>query len=98
MTRLPISHVALACALLSAPLAAGPVRSAKEAKAIAEQETHGQALGAKKIYLNGATGGWEVLIHMPGESRGWRCIVDCDTHAVFTKTRIPNPAPPRRKP
>jgi hypothetical protein len=88
----------LACLLFAFHLQAGAVRSAREAKTIAESETRGLALRARKIYLNGATCGWEVVVHMPGETRGWRCVVDCDTRAVFTKTRIPNPAPPRRSP
>jgi hypothetical protein len=87
------------------PLAAGPsktqksprvkiqgaVKSAKEAKAIAELETGGIAVSARKIPLNGATGGWEVDVHMPKEDRGWRCTVDSDTRQVHTKDRIPNP-------
>ncbi len=76
----------------------GPVSSAREAKAIAEQETSGIAVSARRIHLNGATGGWEVDVHMPREARGWHCIVDNDTHAVFTKDRIPNPKLPHRKP
>ena len=71
--------------------ATGTVRTAKEAKVIAEQETGGVAVSARRIPLNGASGGWEVDLHMPREDRGWRCIVDCDTHMVFTRTRIPNP-------
>jgi hypothetical protein len=74
---------------------ARPVNTPREAKAIAEHETGGIAVSARRIPLNGATGGWEVDLHMPGEKRGWRCIVDNDTHAVFTKTWIPNPAPPK---
>lgn len=74
-----------------------PVNSAREAKAIAEHATGGIAVSARRVHLNGATGGWEVDLHLPGEERGWRCIVDCDTHAVFTKTRIPNPELPRRR-
>ncbi|WP_005038344.1 PepSY domain-containing protein [Holophaga foetida] len=70
----------------------GPVSTAREAKAIAEQETKGQAVSAQRIHLNGASGGWEVDVHMPQEDRGWRCIVDCDTHRVRTRDRIPNPA------
>ena len=98
MSRLLFMRMTLVCAFLAAPLQSGPVRTAKEAKIIAEQETHGLALSAHKIYLNGATGGWEVVVHMPGEERGWRCVVDCDTRSVFTKTRIPNPAAPHRRP
>ena len=69
----------------------GPVRTAKEAKAIAEQDTNGIAVSARLVHLNGASGGWEVDVHMPKEDRGWRCTVDCDTHQVYTKDRIPNP-------
>lgn len=75
----------------------GPVGSTREAKAIAEQETGGKALSARRIPLNGASGGWEVDVHMPRESQGWRCIIDADTHSVHTKDRIPNPPlKPRR--
>ena len=70
---------------------AGPVNSAKEAKAIAERETGGIPVSARRIPLNGASGGWEVDVHMPREDRGWRCIIDADTHGVHTKDRIPNP-------
>ncbi len=73
----------------------GPVSTASEAKRIAEQETGGRAVSAHRIPLNGATGGWEVEVHMPKEVRGWRCVIDSDTHAVHTKTRIENPAPKR---
>ena len=73
----------------------GPVSTAKEAKAIAEQDTHGTAISARRIRLNGASGGWEVEVHMPGEERGWRCIIDNDTRMVHTRERIPNPRPPK---
>ena len=69
----------------------GPVKSAKEAKTIAEQDTGGKAVSARRIALNGAAGGWEVDVRMPGEPRGWRCIIDADTHMVHTKTRIDQP-------
>ena len=72
---------------------AGPVSAAKDAKTIAERETGGIAISARRIQLNGASGGWEVDVHMPKEDRGGRCIVDCDTRAVHTKDRIPNPQP-----
>jgi hypothetical protein len=97
MSGLPTLVAALSCVLAAAPLQGGPVHSAKEAKSIAEQETSGLAVSARKVYLNGASCGWEVVIHMPREARGWQCMVDCDTHAVFTKTRIPNPEAPHRK-
>ncbi|WP_257306392.1 hypothetical protein [Geothrix campi] len=69
----------------------GPLSSAKEAKAIAERETGGRAVSARRIPLNGASGGWEVDLHMPGEERGWRCIIDSDTHMVHSKARIDQP-------
>ncbi|HJV23283.1 MAG TPA: PepSY domain-containing protein [Holophagaceae bacterium] len=70
----------------------GPVSTAKEAKRIAEQETGGKAVSANRIPLNGASAGWEVDVHMPKDSRGWRCVIDADTHMVHTKSRIDNPA------
>jgi len=75
----------------------GPLNSAKEAKTIAEQATGGAAVSARRIPLNGASGGWEVDVHMPGEDRGWRCIIDADTRMVHTKDRIPNPKESRSR-
>ncbi|GLH73927.1 hypothetical protein GETHLI_24290 [Geothrix limicola] len=69
----------------------GPVKSAKEAKAIAEQETGGKAVSARRIPLNGASGGWEVDLRVPNESQGWRCVIDSDTHLIHSKTRIDQP-------
>jgi hypothetical protein len=69
----------------------GFVKSAKQAKAIAEQDTGGKATSARRIPLNGASGGWEVDVRMPHEDRGWRCIIDADTRMVHTKTRIDQP-------
>ncbi|MBI3131569.1 MAG: PepSY domain-containing protein [Acidobacteria bacterium] len=74
----------------------GPVSTSKEAKRIAEQETGGRAVSANRVPLNGASGGWEVDVHMPKDSRGWRCIIDADTHSVYTKTRIDNPGTKHR--
>lgn len=71
--------------------AGGPVKTAGEAKAIAERETGGRAVAARRIPLNGASGGWEVDLRMPGEERGWRCIIDSDTHMVHSKARIDQP-------
>jgi len=70
---------------------AGPIKSAKEAKAIAEQDTGGKAVSAKRIPLNGASGGWEVDVRMPKDSQGYRCIIDADTRMVHSKTRIAQP-------
>jgi len=67
------------------------VKSSKQAKAIAEQETGGKAVSARRVPLNGSSGGWEVDIRMPKEARGWRCIIDSDTRMVATKTRIDQP-------
>ena len=67
------------------------VKSAKQAKAIAEQDTGGKATSARRIPLNGASGGWEVDVRMPHEDKGWRCIIDADTRTVHTKTRIDQP-------
>lgn len=69
----------------------GPVKSASEAKAIAEQETGGKAVTARRVALNGASGGWEVDVRVPHEDKGWRCVIDADTHMVYTKTRIDQP-------
>ena len=82
---------ALLCPLQARHRRVGPVSSAGEAKAIAERDVGGVAVGAHRIRLNGASGGWEVDLHMPREDRGWRCIVDCDTRMVRTRDRIPNP-------
>jgi hypothetical protein len=71
--------------------ASGAVKSAKEAKAIAEQETGGKATSARRIPLNGASGGWEVDVRMPREAKGWRCIIDSDTRMVHSKSRIDQP-------
>jgi hypothetical protein len=67
------------------------VKSAKQAKAIAEQDTGGRATSARRIPLNGASGGWEVDVRMPREEQGWRCVIDADTRMVHSKTRIDQP-------
>jgi hypothetical protein len=77
--------------------ATGLVRSSKQAKAIAEQDTGGRAVSARRIPLNGASGGWEVDVRMPREERGWRCIIDADTRMVHGKSRIEQPGA-RNKP
>jgi hypothetical protein len=75
---------------------AWPVASPRETRGIAEAETGGIAVSARRIPLNGATGGWEVEVRMPREARGWKCIIDSDTRSVFRRERIPNPPPSRR--
>lgn len=71
--------------------AGGLVRSAGEAKVIAERETGGKATSARRIPLNGASGGWEVEVRMPRDEKGWRCVIDADTRMVHSKTRIDQP-------
>jgi hypothetical protein len=70
---------------------AGAVKTAGDAKAIAERETGGKATSARRIPLNGASGGWEVDVRMPHEAKGWRCIIDSDTRMIHTRTRIEQP-------
>ena len=77
--------------------ASGVVSTAKDAKSIAEQETGGVAVSARKIPLNGASCGWEVEVHMPKEAQGWRCVIDADTRSVHTKSHIPNPQAGRHR-
>ena len=91
MTRLA------ALVLLPALAAQARPMTSTQAKAVAEHDTGGIAVSARRVHLNGATGGWEVDLHMPGEKRGWRCVVDSDTHGVYTKTRIPNPELPKKR-
>jgi hypothetical protein len=97
---LPLAPFILISATVPAPApkyVMVPVLTAREAKAIAEHRTGGIAVSARRIPLNGATGGWEVDVHMPREAQGWRCIVDRDSHGVRSRTRIPNPRPPKNR-
>jgi hypothetical protein len=91
------SNLGLVAALVSVtnPSVTRPVRSPQEARNIAEKATGGLAVSARLVPLNGSTGGWAVDLHMPGEDRGWRCIVDRDSHTIYTRTRIPNPPKPK---
>lgn len=86
-----VPAIVLSAATVKSRKRSGPLKSAKEAKAIAEQETGGKALSARRVPLNGASGGWEVEVRMPKEARGWRCVIDSDTRMVETKTRIEQP-------
>ncbi len=90
------------CALATSPIAASaqtPVApgskaylyEAERAKGVAAVEVGGEAIAARLIDLNGATGGWEVLVRMSSGDTGWRVIVDRDTWTVRTKTQVPNP-------
>ncbi|NTV74804.1 MAG: hypothetical protein HGA66_11420 [Holophaga sp.] len=53
-----------------------PCRTPSEARAIAESETLGEAVTVRRILQSDGTRGWEVLVHMAGRARGWRCMVD----------------------
>ncbi len=75
----------------------GPLVNERDAKAIAARDTGGRAVSAREIPLNGASGGWEVDVHMSDEDRGWRCTIDDDTRTVRSKTRIANPPLPAPK-
>ena len=63
----------------------------EQAESVAMSETGGRAVWSRKVDLNGATGGWEVGIHMKGQQEGWKVLVDRDTWKMRSKTRIPNP-------
>lgn len=63
----------------------------ERAKGVAAVEVGGEAVAARSIDLNGATGGWEVLVRMAAGSKGWKVVVDRDTWTVRSKTQIPNP-------
>jgi hypothetical protein len=91
------STIGLVAALVAGtnPSVTRPVRSPQEARNIAERATGGVAVSARLVPLNGSTGGWAVDLHMPGEDRGWRCVVDRDSHTIYTRTRIPNPPLPK---
>ena len=41
--------------------------------------------------MNGATGAWGVLVHMPNQDQGWRVFIDRDNGKVRKKERCPNP-------
>jgi len=73
------------------------VRTARQVKAIAEPRTGGIAVSARRTPLKSATGGREVEVHLLGEAQGWPCIVDRDSHGVRSRTRIPNPRPPKSR-
>jgi len=90
MPRVP-AYIALFALSLAA--SRPPCRTRQDARHIAEVETAGRAVAARPIELNGATGGWEVLVHMPGKERGWRVIIDRDNGRVRRLESCPNPRP-----
>lgn len=63
----------------------------ERAKGVASVEVGGEAIAARRIDLNGATGGWEVVVRMSHGDKGWRVIVDRDTWTVRSKQEIANP-------
>ena len=74
-----------------------PCHTRQDAMNIAEIETRGEAVAARRIEMNGATGGWEVMVRMPGQERGWRVFIDRDNGKVRRKEPCPNPPERRRR-
>jgi hypothetical protein len=60
------------------------------AQGIAATEVGGEALGARRIDLNGASGGWDVVVRVSDDER-WRVIIDRDTWTVRSKRKIEKP-------
>jgi len=84
---------ALLCSICWPAAATTPCLTPEEAKAIAESETMGEAVTAHPV-RHDRSGGfppWLVLVHMPGQDYGWRCIISRDTGKVLKKERVPNP-------
>ena len=75
----------------------GRSQELKAAKALAEAETGGVAVDARRVFLNGThirdglPGGIQVRVHMPGRKDGWSCLIDADTMKLRRKEPIPNP-------
>jgi len=74
-----------------------PCHTRQDALHVAAVETHGEAVSARRIELNAATGGWEVLVHMEHEDYGWKVIIDRDNGKVRKKTKCTNPPSHRSK-
>ena len=78
-------------------------RDFRQAMDLAEMETGGEAVRARRIELGGThtrgglPGGMEVLVRMPEGERGWRCLIDVEVWKLRRKLPIPNPPPPRRR-
>lgn len=89
--------LAATCLAAQAWVAVAPCTTADQAKAIAEIETGGEAVTALEIITHDASQGWLVDVHMPGETRGWRCTVDRDLAKVRYKEAIKNPPSRIRK-
>ena len=82
---------ALLCTLAFGNPSHHACRSGKEARAIAELDTHGEAVTHHHVIQTDGTPGWVVLVHMPGKEKGWKCMVDVDTARVRWKEAIRNP-------
>lgn len=63
----------------------------RKAMGIAAVEVGGEVVAARPIDLNGATGGWEELVHMRDQCHGWRVVIDRDNWRLRSKSRVPNP-------
>jgi len=83
----------LLCSLGGVVSAITPCNSAAEAKSVAESETMGEAVTARRDPHHHRAGfaPWVVLVHMPGQDQGWRCIIAWDNGKLLKKEAIPNP-------
>jgi len=78
-------------------------RDFRQAMDLAEAETGGEAVHARRVELGGThtrgglPGGMEVLVRMPEADRGWRCLIDLEVMKLRRKVAIPNPPRPRRR-
>jgi len=112
-----VTPILLGCALLSSPphgaanaepgcgccCCASRDRDFRQAMDLAEAETGGEAVHARRVELGGThtrgglPGGMEVLVRMPEADRGWRCLIDLEVMKLRRKVAIPNPPRPRRR-
>lgn len=64
-------------------------RENQKAKEIAAVEVRGEATAARRVDLNGATGGWEVIVRVDGDKpQLWRVLIDRDTWAIRSKKKL----------
>jgi hypothetical protein len=83
---------AIVCAIGWPVVATTPCLTPEAAMAVAESATLGEAVSAHRIVTHTAGfGEWAVLVHMPGEDQGWRCVISRDSGKVLRKKRIQNP-------
>ena len=62
----------------------------EDAMAVAEGATGGGAVSARRIDLNAASGGYEVLVRRTRDGRDYRVVIDIDTRRVRNTYAIPN--------